>query len=202
MHHSNTLPVTLQVSHGSILGPLLFLIFINDIPTLVKTARLLLFADDINCVKSVNNLFHCSHLQGDLHSLHSWSSSNIAFNQKNSLLRFQAGPCSISVNYFLDNHEILSVQCNCDIVIIISDDISWSAYYNKIVSKAYRTLSLIHRSFGSSINLKIRKLLYISLVRSQLTYSLPFGATTTKRCCPPGICSQAFNKVDIIQVSL
>ena len=93
MHHSNTLPVTLRVSHGSILGPLPFLVFINDIPTLVKTARLLLFADDINCVKSVNNLSHCSHLQGDLCSLYSWSSSNISFNQeKQSFSDFKLVP--------------------------------------------------------------------------------------------------------------
>ena len=115
--------------------------------------------------------FTCSHLQFDLDSLYFWNPSNVTFDQEKAVfLRFQAGPCPISAKYFLDNQELLLTNCHRDLGVIISNDFSWSAHYNKIVSKAYRTLGLICRSFGSSTNVQTRKLLYISLVRSQLTY--------------------------------
>ena len=48
---------------------------------------------------------------------------------------------------------------------------SWSRHYNAITAKPYQTLGLIRRTFSSSIPTKIKKLLYISLVRSIITYN-------------------------------
>ena len=106
-HHSNTLPVTSGVPQGSILGPLLFLVFINDLPALAKSAKLLLFADDTKCVKTISDHSDCTRLQTDLDSLNSWSSFNIAFNAgKTVLVRFHFSPCSIDTSYSLDNQKL------------------------------------------------------------------------------------------------
>ena len=54
--------------------------------------------------------------------------------------------------------------------VIFCNNLSWSHHYELISSRAYRQLGLIRRTFSSDISTKVKKLLYLSLVRSKLTY--------------------------------
>ena len=77
--HSHLLPVISGIPQGSILGPLLFLIYINDIPECAVSS--ILFADDTKCFKTVGNLNDSDQLQEDLNSLYKWSLDwNLTFN--------------------------------------------------------------------------------------------------------------------------
>ena len=73
---SSLLPVKSGVPQGSILGPLLFLIYINDLPTCIDYSTCYLFADDVKLLKSIYSLNDCSLLQQDLSSLQHWCNAS------------------------------------------------------------------------------------------------------------------------------
>ena len=81
---SELLPVMSGVPQGSILGPLLFIIYINDLPVVIQHSTILLFTDDTKCAKSVASQSEYQQLQNDLDSLNSWSHTwNLPFNKIN-----------------------------------------------------------------------------------------------------------------------
>ena len=77
---SREVRATSGVPQGSVLGPVLFLIYINDLPPLVQ-CRIILFADDAKLWMRIKNVSDCALLQRDLRTLYDWSISNgLPFN--------------------------------------------------------------------------------------------------------------------------
>ena len=67
-------PVTSGVPHGSIIGPILFLFYVNDImENLSAGTSFLLYADDAKCARVINDLNDCYTLQNDLTAIYDWS---------------------------------------------------------------------------------------------------------------------------------
>ena len=79
---SGLLPVKSGVPQGSILGPLLFLVYVNDLPECITYASCRLFADDAKLLKSISSVNDCLQLQHDLSSLDTWCSTwNLRLNE-------------------------------------------------------------------------------------------------------------------------
>ena len=171
---SELLPVSSGVPQGSILGPLLFLVYVNDVPSVVKFSKLFLFADDTKCCKSMSRNSDSSFLQKDLSALGTWSSNWILpFNDsKCTLLSIRGKSFSeTSETYVINNNPVRSVNFQRDLGIILTSDLSWNEHYCRISAKAYKSLGLIKRIFGNNKQVSVRKCLYLTLVRSQLGYS-------------------------------
>ena len=80
---SNCLPVLSGVPQGSILGPLLFLVYINDLPSVISSSNTFIFAiaDDTKCFKTIKTESDIQLLQNDLTSLTHWGDNNhLSFN--------------------------------------------------------------------------------------------------------------------------
>ena len=80
---SSKKPVCFDVPQGSILGPLLFLLYVNDLPDAVTNSSVVGFADDTKIFRRVDSITDAMLLQEDLNNLQSWSNScGLVFNEE------------------------------------------------------------------------------------------------------------------------
>ena len=170
---SDLLPVISGVPQGSILGPLLFLIFVNDLPLSIRHSHIFLYADDTKCLKNVSSHSDSHSLQDDLSNLFSWSLQwNLHFNEnKCVLLRLCPKHPRVLHDYTINGSPIQVLDCYRDLGILISSDLKWGNHLTMITARAYKVLGLIRRSFSNGLSISAKKRLYSSLVCSQLNYA-------------------------------
>ena len=170
---SGLLPVLSGVPQGSILGPLLFITYINDIEEFISSSKFLLYADDAKCFHTIVSPSDCNKLQGDLDSVLSWSGEKkLRFNSsKCFVIHFSSKKESEDLyNYIFDDSILEYRESGRDLGVIFSANLTWERHYRHITARAYKMLGLVRRSFSKFIPVLVKKKLYLALVRSQLTY--------------------------------
>jgi len=163
-------PVTSGVPQGSILGPLFFLLFINDMPPVASSSQTALFADDSKCFKSISSLSDCIQLQNDLHSLFNWSQSwQMKFNPtKCKVMSFTRSRNPIRYDYSIDGVTLEYVDCFTDLGVIVDCNLNFHSHIDSIVNKSSRVSGMIKRSVGFNAPQSVKLNLYKSLCRSIL----------------------------------
>ena len=166
---SQCLPVLSGVPQGSILGPLLFLVYINDLPSAITSSNIFIFADDTKCFMKITSELDIQLFQEDLSSLSHWSINNhLSFSIPKFV--FMCYHNKFDPEYTIDG-IIIPFSTSCmDLGIYFSDNLSWRSHYQNITSKAYKSFGLLRRVFKDSSCLESRKNLYISMIRSTLIY--------------------------------
>jgi len=160
------------VPQGSNLGPLLFIIYINDIVQCVKNSKVLLYADDMKVFRQINSINDCRLLQEDLDRLVVWSDSGLKFNSnKCVVVRYSRKIRNIFNFSYMMGNNVLSVCSSIrDLGILFDEKFLFSGHIIEICKAAYRTLGFICRSGSFLKNINSFKLLYYSLVRTKLEF--------------------------------
>ena len=137
---SATAPVTSGVPQGTVLRPLLFLVYINDLPSRVKaTARL--FAHDCLLYRTVNSSDDAASLQQDLDNLQEWEHAwQMHFNpDKCEVIHITRRRNRIQMPYFIHGKQ-LGITNNAKFLgITICDNLSWNRHISTITRKASNT---------------------------------------------------------------
>ena len=169
---SSTIPVSSGVPQGSVLGPLLFLIYINDLPESVQSSKVRLFADDTAIYLALSVASHSSVLQQDLNRLQQWETKwDMKFNpSKCQVIHITKRKTVIPTKYTLHNTILESVTSAKYLGITISNDLTWNTHINNITKKANQTLGFLRRNIKVHSE-KLKATAYKTLVRPQLEYS-------------------------------
>ena len=150
---STWLPVKSGVPQGSILGPLLFLIYINDLCAvpLSSGTKLMMFADDIMLYKPISSPHNITNFQDDVNLVYAWVSNNhlsININKTKFMLISRRRGRLHSFPLYLSNTLIEKVHHFKYLGVWISDDLSWSKHVETICCKARRLLGYTFRTFS------------------------------------------------------
>ena len=144
---SPEVPVTSGVPQGSVLGPLLFLLYINDLPENIRS-QVRLFADDTAVYLTVDSQNDSIIRQNDLDTLQKWELTwDMEFNpSKCQVLHISKARQPILSQYSPHGQILESVDCACYLGVRISKDLTWNTHIKEILSKANRTLGFVKRN--------------------------------------------------------
>lgn len=169
---SNWELVTSGVPQGSVLGPLLFIMYINDLDSGI-TSSISKFADDTKIGRVINSQDDCISLQKDLDMLHKWSKDwQMEFNVEKCRV-LNVGKTITDANYTLNNNVINKSECERDLGVMVSKDLRPRQQCISARNKANRVLGFISRSVSNRTSKVILKL-YLALVRPHLDYAVQF----------------------------
>ena len=170
---SGSVPVTSGVPQGSVLGPILFLVYINDLPDELSS-QVRLFADDTAVYLTIGGAEDGKVLQTDLDRLSVWEDRwDMEFNpSKCQVVRVTSSRTLFNIAYTLHGQVLEVVTSAKYLGVDISSGLSWNPHIDRITGNANRTLNFIQRNIKTK-NQKVRETAYNTLVRPQLEYAAP-----------------------------
>lgn len=168
--------VTSGVPQGTVLAPLLFLCYINDI-TINISSKIKLYADDVLIYNTINSKADCRNLQNDLNTLQNWALTwQMHFNlSKCEFLRVTNRKKIIEFQYCIQGDIIQEVQNARYLGITLNNKLSWSKHIHNITSKANSVVGFLRRNFHQCPT-QTKSALYLTLVRPILEYAVTVWA--------------------------
>ena len=169
---SNWRNVISGVPQGSVLGPVLFLIYVNDMDEGLSS-KISKFADDTKIASKIITTEDRRKFQNDLDRLANWAQSwQMKFNvEKCKVLHI--GNSNDQVNYKMNGAELSKVTKEKDLGVVISSDLKPSLHCKEVMKTANKLVGFIGRTFEYKSE-KVIRTLYNSLIRPHLEYCVQF----------------------------
>ena len=170
------------VPQGSILGPSLFLCFINDLPDHINSSECLLFADDAKFYKRILSLTDCILLQLDIDALLQWCDTWKLFinTDKCFFIKFSLKRKEVfNFVYYMRSDIIQRVHHIKDLGVIFTSSFSFNMHIDDVVSKSFRLLGFVKRTLNPFKDSSVILSMYSHLVRTKLEYCSFIWSPTT-----------------------
>ena len=171
---------------GSLVAPILFALFINDLPSEIESGCLL-YADDAKLFRKVVSLHDGVALQRDLDRLRCWSTRwGLSLNpDKCKTLTVTLRRAPVRTTYQINNTRLESVDEMRDLGVTVDSKLNFAPHVSRIVRQANRALGLMTRSFqtgarGAKFTQKTLLVTYFANVRSILEYGSVIWAGAAK----------------------
>ena len=173
--------VTSGVPQGSVLAPLMFLVFINDLPDEVE-GYINMFADDAKIMRRVTTIEDCRKLQEDLDKIHEWSAKwMMEFNvDKCHVLEMGRSIHRPHAKYCLGGVDVQGSNKEKDLGVIVQDNLSPEGHINKIVGEGLAIVANIRATF-TYLDVDIVKKIIESILRPKLEYAQVVWAPHLKK---------------------
>lgn len=168
---SQPLTVVSGVPQGSILGPILFLIYSNDI--LSSCDKGAMYADDLKCYKSITSYDDAKSFQFEINSVsRATQNCQLDFNEsKCSVLRISRKINRVEHSYQINELVLTSVNKIKDLGVHVTSNLDWSEHVYNTSKKANKMLGLLRRCTIAFQRPETRRILYLTLVRSHFSYA-------------------------------
>ena len=159
------------IPQGSVLGPILFVLYINSLPDVVSGSEVYLFADDVKIFKSIVCVQDQITLQNDIDSMYEWT--------KDSLLVFNPQKCSsmtISKRkpenrcYEINSCRLRVTESERDLGVVVDNKLTFEEHIWSKIKKANTIMGIIRRTY-TYLDDKTFLLLYKALVRPHIEYA-------------------------------
>ena len=166
--------VTSGIPQGSVLGPVLFVVYINTMVENDTVSDIYLYADDTKVFKEVNTISDSQSLQQDINSLYTWTQDSLLrfHPEKCVAMRVGNSPDEVPVTYTMGGVPLTISNEEKDLGVLIDSKLNFDRHIGVKVNKANSLVGLVRRSF-EYIDPHVFKQLFKSIVRPHLEYAAP-----------------------------
>ena len=180
---SDTLPVTIGVPQGSVLGPLMFLIYVNDMRNALinNDASIVLYADDTTLYSQTNNIYDlCNCLENNLKSLKLWLDTNyLSLNlEKTHFTIFTNKHIPDDIVVKIDDQIFNFKSSTTFLGVIIDEKLTFREQILKIKGKISKSIGIFHKL--SFLPCETLKILYYCLIYPYLLYCILVWGSASK----------------------
>lgn len=156
------------------MGPLLFIIFINDISNCFQYCKFLLYADDLKIYHTINCADDHAKIQSDLDRFSTYCQRNklsLALN-KCKVIRFTKKKVISNYKYTLCGTDLNSTEIIKDLGVTLDSKLHLDTHIDNIINKAFKMYGFVMRTCLAFTQLSTFLYIYKCLVRSQLEYAV------------------------------